>query len=98
MGQRFSAGREIRPPVGLPQKAPPRTTGGDDGIRTRDPHLGKVRHGAGPQCSLAVTCTIRYDWVRFSTARYLSFFHFFPEGTTPGARPRRIFGSTEARG
>jgi hypothetical protein len=56
--------------------------GADDGIRTRDPHLGKVGRGAGPERSLALTCTFRYDSARFSTSRYTSFFPLLPRTVT----------------
>ena len=58
----------------------------DDGIRTRDPHLGKVRRGADREPSLALTCPFRYDSAQFSTARYMSFFPVLPRAILVGPR------------
>jgi hypothetical protein len=61
------------------------TPGADDGIRTRDPHLGKVGQAAGPEASLALTCPFRYGSTRFSTIRYASFFPYLPTGLPASA-------------
>ena len=62
----------------------------DDGIRTRDPHIGKERRGADREPSLALTCPFRYGSTRFSTGRYMSFFSFLPRGSRQWAIARRL--------
>ncbi len=64
--------------------------GADDGIRTRDPHLGKVGQGAGREPHPPLTCPFRYNWARFNTAHYKSFFPFLPRGSRQWAIARLL--------
>ena len=71
-----------------------RTTGFEPATLT----LAKVGQRAGPGARLPLSCPFRYDWARFSTARYISFFPFLPKTADRRAMARRIFGSVEKKG
>ena len=47
---------------------------------------------------VSLSCTFRYDWARFSTARYISFFPILPKTADRRAMVRRMFGSIEKKG
>ncbi len=65
-------------------------------IEPRD-HLGKSNSTYGPEVRRALTCPFRYDWVRFSTTRYRSFFPFLPKNCY-GRSWRGIFWQRRERG